>query len=309
MALLYKPGAGNPALWKREIARHLPDLEIRDWSDPGDPADIEFVLLFRGEPGALRRFPNLKAILSTGAGVDGIMADPDLPPGVPISRIVDPWMSIRMSQWVVHAVLHFARQMPGYEALQQRREWRELHEEHYEDRPVGILGCGAIGSMAGGILAQLGFAVTGWTRSPRDLGPLANAHGADGLPGFLRQSEFLVCLLPLTDETRGILNRETLALLPPGAFVINAARGGHIVAADLIEALDAGRLGGAFLDVTVPEPLPADDPLWRHPKVKLTPHVAGITNPLTATAQVCENIRRALAGEPLLNTVDRASGY
>ena len=311
---LLKPGAGDPELWREEIEARLPDYAFRLWpesgdADWGDPAAVRFVMLFKGEPGALRRFPNLRGIMSAGAGVDGIMSDPDLPPGVPIMRLVDDWMSVQLGQWVVHAVLHFARRMPEYQAQQAAGVWHMLEDGPQPERTVGILGCGEIGSVAGRFLAPMGFRVTGWTRSPRDLGAITNFHGADGLEPFLRGAEYLVCLLPLTDETRGVLNARTLALLPRGAVVVNAARGGHIITADLIAALDSGHLAGAYLDVTDPEPLPPDHPLWRHPRVRITPHVAGLTNPRSAAEQVVENVRRLERGEPPINTVERGRGY
>lgn len=309
MAILFKIGAGDPALWQREITARVPGQQFRTWPDVGNPDDIEFVLLFRAENGMFRPFRNLKAILCTGAGVDGILSDPHLPRDIPLARIVDPWMTTMLGQWVVHAVLHFQRQMPEYAAQQRRAEWRELEEWQEAPPRVGILGCGEIGGFAGRALAGLGFDVAGWTRTPRDLGPLQGFHGDEGLEPFLRRSDHLVCLLPLTPATAGIVNARTIAMLPRGATVINGARGGHVIADDLLAALDSGHLSGAFLDVTDPEPLPQDSPLWRHPKVLITPHVAGITNPVTAASQVAENIRRALAGEPLLNRVDLGGGY
>ena len=308
-AILFKPSAPNVDLWRREVGARVPDLDFRVWPEMGDPDDIEFVLLFRAEPRMFAPMRNLKAVLATGAGIDGILAEPTLPRGVPMARIVDPWMTTAMGQWIVHAVLHHSRHMETYAEQQRRREWNELEEWTDAAPRVGILGCGEIGGFAGRALAGLGFDVAGWTRTPRDLGPIRSYAGSGRLPEFLGQSEFLICVLPLTPATEGILNRETLSLLPRGAYVVNAARGRHLVAPDLIAAIDSGHLSGAFLDVTEPEPLPPDDPLWHHPKVIITPHVAGVTNPYTAAAQVLENIRRVRAGEPLINPVDVSNGY
>ena len=308
-AILFKASADNADLWRSEIGARIPDLEFRVWPEAGDPEDVEFVLLFRADPGMFRPFTNLRAILANGAGVDGILCDPHLPRHIPIARIVDPWMTTAMGQWVVHAVLHSFRKMDAYAAQQRRREWREL-EEWTESTPrVGILGCGEIGGFAGRALVGLGFDVAGWTRTSKDLGPIRNFAGEAALPDFLARSEFLVCLLPLTPATDGLLDAGMLSLLPRGAHMVNAARGRHVVTADLLAALDSGQLASAFLDVTEPEPLPPDHPLWAHPKVTLTPHVAGITNPYTAAAQVVENIRRVRAGQPLINRVDPAGGY
>ncbi len=308
MVLVCKTGgAGDDERWKAELRRLMPELEIRDWPDTGDPAEVEFVLLFASAPDLFEGMTGLRAVLSAGAGVDGFLED--LPAGVPAARLVDPWMQTAMAAWVVHAVLHFARNMPAYASQQARGVWRELFEEYFEPRRVGILGCGEIGRRTGGVLADLGFRVTGWTRTPRDLGMLENSYGEDGLDDLLSGSEFLVCLLPLTVETEGLLDAARLARLPEGAFFVNASRGRVVVQADLVAALDSSRLGGAWLDVTDPEPLPPGDPLWRHPKVWITPHVAGVTNPVTGAALVAENIRRARAGEPLTHPVDVTRGY
>ncbi|MYE02888.1 MAG: glyoxylate/hydroxypyruvate reductase A [Alphaproteobacteria bacterium] len=308
MVLVCKTGgAGDDEQWKSEVRRLVPGLEIRDWPDIGDPSEVEFVLLFASAPGLFDGMTGLRAVLSAGAGVDGFLGD--LPEGVPAARLVDPWMQTAMAAWVVQAVLHFARNMPAYAAQQARGVWREQFEEYFEPRRVGILGCGEIGRRTGGLLADLGFRVTGWTRTPRDLGGLENSHGEDGLDDLLSGSEFLVCLLPLTAETEGLLDAARLARLPEGAFFVNASRGRVTVQRDLVAALDSGRLGGAWLDVTDPEPLPPGDPLWRHPKVWITPHVAGVTNPVTGAALVAENIRRARAGEPLTHPVDVTRGY
>lgn len=309
MAILFKASVDNADLWRQEIGKRLPDLDFRVWPDCGDPAEIEYLLAFRAEPGMFPRFPNLKAVLATGAGVDGILGVPDYPRGLPLARIVDDWMTTQIVQWVVHAILHFERRFEDYAAQQRRCEWKELEIWSERVPRVGILGCGEIGGAAGRLLAAMEFDVAGWTRRPKDLGPIANFAGGDGLIPFLRRSDHLVCLLPLTEATAGILDARTLAELPRGAFVINAARGRHVVTEDLIAALDSGQIAGAFLDVTDPEPLPPDHPLWRHPRVLVTPHVAGITNPYTAAAQIAENIRRLRAGEPLLNEVDTGSGY
>ncbi len=307
LAICNTGGAGDDERWKAELRRVLPGLEIRDWPDIGDPAETEFVLLFKSAPGLFDGMTGLRAVLSAGAGVDGFLGD--LPAGVPAVRLVDPWMQTAMAAWAVHAVLHFARNMPAYAAQQARGVWREQFEEYFEPRRIGILGCGEIGRRTGRALADLGFRVSGWTRTPRDLGGLENLHGEAGLDRLLAGSEFLVCLLPLTPGTDGLLDAGRLARLPEGAFLVNASRGRIVVQRDLLAALDSGRLGGAWLDVAEPEPLPPGDPLWRHPGVWITPHVAGVTNPVTGATLVAETIRRARAGETLLHLVDRNRGY
>ena len=307
--ILFRSGAGDPERWREEVTARLPDVEWRAWPEVGDPKDIEVVLLFRAEPGFFGQFPNLKAILSTGAGIDGLFRDPGLPRHLPVSRIVDPQMTEQMVQWSTYAVLHFHRRFDEYRELQDRGEWLELDSPVAGPAVAGILGCGEIGSAVGRGLAAMGFEVRGWTRTPRDLGDIECFAGEGQLDAFLAGSHYLVCLLPLTEDTRGILNRDLFGRLPRGASVINLARGGHLAQEDLLAALEEGQIRGAALDVTEPEPLPSDHPLWRHPRVLITPHVSGITTPETAADQVAENIRRIRQGLPLVNAVDLSRGY
>lgn len=309
VSIVFKAGAGNPDEWHRELRQRLPNLDWRVWPDVGDPATVDFVLAFKVEPGFFAHFPNLKGILATGAGVDGLFADPDVPAHLPIARIVDPYMTQQMVQWATYGVLHFYRRFDEYAALQRKAEWRELGPPSRHPPRVGVLGFGEIGGAIGRGLLALGFFVNGWTRSPRDLGPIDNYAGWDRLDAFLAASPFLVCSLPLTSETDGILDRARLEKLPRGAVLLNLARGSHVVTDDLLALLDEGQLLGAVLDVTDPEPLPAGHPLWRHPNVILTPHESGITTPATAAEQVATNVGRILAGRPVVNPVDVSRGY
>jgi glyoxylate/hydroxypyruvate reductase len=308
-SIVFKSGAGNQKAWEAELRQRIPDLDWRVWPEIGDPATVDFVLAFQAYPGFFAQFPNLKGILATGAGVDGLFADPEIPTHLPIARLVDPYMTDQMVQWATYGVLHFYRRFDEYRQLQDRRQWEELGFPSRHPAKVGVLGFGEIGSAIGRGLLALGFHVHGWTRRPRDLGPMRNFAGWDQLDAFLTESPFLVSILPLTPETHGILNRERLSKLPERAVLLNLGRGGHVVTDDLVELLDEKRLGGAVLDVTDPEPLPADHPLWRYPNVILTPHESGITTPRTAADQIAENIRRVLAGEPIANPVDLTRGY
>ncbi len=309
MALLFSSKWDDPERWRRAFAELMPGLDMRVWPDTGPVEEIEFALVWAPKRGELRRFPNLRFIASIGAGVEHILRDPDLPNGVPIVRVVDRVLTSRMSEYVLAAVLRHHRNLDVYERLQRERRWEKLPPRDAARRRAGVLGLGVLGSDAARRLAALGFDVAGWSRSPKAVDGVAGFHGPEGLEPLLRRTEVLVCLLPLTDETRGILDARTLALLPPGAAVVNAARGEHVVDADLIAALDSGHLSGATLDVFDKEPLPADHPFWRHDKVLVTPHVASLTDERSAAPQIVENIRRARAGDPLLNAVDRAAGY
>jgi phosphoglycerate dehydrogenase-like enzyme len=206
-------------------------------------------------------------------------------------------------------VLRFHRQDPEYRTLQAARRWEELPAPDTASRRVGILGLGELGGAAAAALSALGFPVMGWSRAPKDRRGVECFHGPGGFDAMLPRADILVCLLPLTPETRGVLDRRALGLLPRGAFLLNAARGGHVVQDDLLAALDSGRIAAAALDVFEPEPLPPEHPFWSHPRVVMTPHAASITIPSSAAPQVVENLRRARSGRPLLNLVDFGAGY
>ena len=310
MAILLSTKANAMQDWKRALLALDPSLDIRMFPDAGAPEDIEAAVCWTAHDMAeLRRYPNLKLIVSMGAGVDHLLRPPGPPPGIPVARLVDRLLTSAMSEWVLLNVLRFHRQVGAYRAQQAARVWDELPAPATDATRIGILGVGALGSDAAGKLGALGFRVAGWSRREKTLPGVQGFHGAAGLDAMLSQSGFLVCLLPLTPDTRGIINARTLALLPRGAYVLNAARGGHVVDAALLAALDSGHVAGAALDVFEPEPLPADHAYWGHPKVVMTPHAASITIPESVAPQVVENIRRAREGAPLINLVDFAAGY
>jgi len=280
-------------------------VEIRRWPAAGEPCEIDYLVAWQHPPGFLGRFPALKAIFWIGAGVDALLLDPELP-DVPVVRMLDDSLSVGMAEFVAERVLHYHRMMPVYAEQQRQRVWRPLTPPLARDRRVGVLGLGQIGGACATTLAGLGFDVRGWSRSPRSLPGVRTFTGP--LPAFLEGCKILVCVLPLTPETRGVLNRETFNLLD-GAYLINVGRGGHLVEAELIPALDAGRLAGATLDVFETEPLPADHPFWSDPRIVVTPHAAAVTQPSTAGVGILANLRRALAGEPMRGVVDLDRGY
>jgi glyoxylate/hydroxypyruvate reductase A len=218
-------------------------------------------------------------------------------------------LTTQMGEWVLLNVLRFHRQDLEYRALQRQAVWLELSAPVTAERRVGILGLGELGTHAAGLLRGLGFPVMGWTRRPRQVEGVETFHGEAGLHDMAARSDILVCLLPLTPATRGLVDSKLLARLPHGAYVINGARGAHVVDSDLLAALDNGQVAAAALDVFDPEPLPPDHPFWAHPKVVMTPHAASITIPSSAAPQVVENIHRARAGQPLINLVDFGAGY
>jgi len=307
--LLATTKASMPA-WRDAMLRLDPGLEIRLWPEAGAAAEIDAAVIWGAQYlEGLRQFPNLGLIVSMGAGVDHLVRPPGPPPGVPVARLKDARLTQGMVEWVLLNVLRFHRQDPDYRALQAARVWEELPAPETSARCIGVLGLGEIGGAAARALAGLGFAVMGWSRGPKTMPGIETFHGAAGLDAMLARSDMLVCLLPLTPETRGIIDARSLGLLPAGAFLINGGRGGHQVQEDILAALESGRLAGAALDVFEPEPLPADHPFWAHPRVFMTPHAASLTSPDSAAPQVVANIQRLRRGAPLLNLVDFAAGY
>ncbi len=309
MAILYHSG-DDPEPWHRAFQDCAPDIEMRVHPDIGEASDIVAALVWRPPPGLLASLPNLKLIHSKGAGIDHLSTDPDLPAGIPVVRLVDRSARLLMTQYVVHAALGHHRFMGHYAAAQAKGKWQQLPPPDTEKTTVAVLGLGALGKDVARMLGALGFHVIGWSRGPKDNIPgVECVHGATALPSVLAQSRILICLLALTEETQGIINARTLAALPQGAYVINPARGAHVVDDDLVAALDSGHIAGATLDVFHGEPLAPAHRFWSHPKVVVTPHISADALPRTAAEQVADNIRRAVAGQPLLNPVDVARGF
>jgi len=280
-------------------------------TDPGAvPAEsVEAILAFRLAPGIASRFPALRLIGCAGAGVDELLATADLPRDVPLVRAVDPFQATRMAQYVALMALRFYRELPRFEAQQRDALWKRPPPPPESAFAVGVMGFGSIGAPVADVLARLGFPVATWTRTPLRADDIVSFAGAAGLVPFLARTRILVCALPLTAATRGVLDATALSALPRDAYVINVSRGAVLVEDDLVAALDAGNLAGAALDVYATEPLPAASPLWRHPKILCTPHISAEPRPEVAAAQFLDNLRRARRGEPLVNVVDRDRGY
>lgn len=309
MALLFRSNLDPAAWWRDELAARAPDVEFREWPDIGAAEDIEFALVWNPDPGMLASLPNLRAIFTLGAGIDHLLGDPDLPTHLPMSRMIDSEMTKRMTEYVLSHVLRYHRRHDDYDARQRRGEWSELSQPAAAARRIGVMGLGELGGAAARALVSLGFDVAGYSRGAKHIDGVACFHGSDGLVAFLAQTQILVCLLPLTNETAGILDARLFDALPDGARLINAARGAHLNQADFLAALDRGRLAGATLDVFEQEPLPSDHPFWSHPAITVTPHIAAICDPGSAAGQIAENIRRARAGDTLVNAVDLSVGY
>jgi glyoxylate/hydroxypyruvate reductase len=303
--------------WRDALIPVLPEVDFaRDfhvWPQAmqtlEDPSLVDIAIVWRPPREALKIFPNLKAVINLGAGVDAIMADPTYPAGVPLVRMIDPALTRHMSEFVVHRVLHFHRKFHIYEQMHRDRDWRELEQDDTLQKRVGILGLGNLGMDAARQLAPFDFQLAGWSRSEKHMDGVQSFYGHDGLEPFLARTDILVCLLPLTPETEGILNAQTLKQLPKGAYVINAGRGAQINEPDLLAALDEGHLGGAALDVFAREPLPGDSPMWTHAKVLVTPHIASLSSAKSAAREIAENIRRIRRGDTPKDLVDMKAGY
>lgn len=310
MALLFICEGEDPTEWETALRTEIPDLDFRVWPENvGNPDDIDIVLTWQPPRALLASFPNLKAILSAAAGIEHILRDPELPPGVPIARLIDPGLQTGMLEFVTMEVLRHHRRAPEYQAQHRTGDWKLLRQTLSRDRRIGILGLGHLGAACGEMLTRFGFPVSGWARSQKDIPGIKSYTGEDGLFSLLEQTDILVCLLPLTPDTEDILDATTLGALPRGAVLINAARGKHIVDDDLIEALDSGHLSGATLDAFRTEPLTGDHPFWSHPKITLYPHAAAWTLPESAAPVIADNIRRAYHGEELYGRIDVRRGY
>jgi glyoxylate/hydroxypyruvate reductase A len=316
LALLIHGGTENwsPERWKTRFDEVCRDRRVLPLAEARlEPAEVHYAAVWKPVPGELAAFPNLRVIFNLGAGVDALMADRTLP-GVPLVRVAVDDLTDRMAEYVALHVLMHHRQELYLRESQRARRWAPKSQWPANAISVGIMGLGVLGANAAGVLTRIGFRVAGWSRSERRIEGVTCFHGETGFEAFVRQSDILVCLLPLTVDTRHILNRGVFAKLnrssPMGApVVINAGRGGLQNEAELLACLDDGTLGAASLDVFAEEPLPPDSPFWTHPKVVLTPHNAADTDPDEISKYVARQIERFEAGAALDNVVDRGRGY
>lgn len=298
------------------IRREAPDLDVRIAPDLGNPADIDTALCWLPPRGLLATLPNLKLIVSVGAGVDALLDDPTLP-GAPLVRFVDPDLTGRMAEYIALQVLYHQRRMTEYRALQAERKWTYIPEAAAHEVRVGLMGLGVLGTASAHVLKAVGYQVRSWTRSPKAVPGVTSFVGEAALDDFLAETDILAAILPLTAETRGMLNRGLIRKLSrqgrtpllPGPVLINAGRGGLQIDADIHAALEAGELYAASLDVFQVEPLPTTSPFWDHPRVVVTPHNAAESSPLAISRYAIRQMRRQAAGEALENVVDRGRGY
>ncbi len=302
-------GAGIPDAWRTTFEAVLREEGLFLW-DGRDGAEAECAIVARPQAGALAALRGLRLISSVGMGVDHILDDPDLPEGVPVVRVVTPDMVAQVAEYVLLAVLRVERESDRFDRLQREGRWeRRLVARPGEKRRVGLLGLGATGGSIARHLVALGFLVRGWSRSPRSLPGVRTHAGEEGLAAMLAETDILVCALPRTRETEGILDRRCFARLPRGAHIVNVGRGEHLVEEDLLAAIDAGHLSGATLDVFRTEPLPQGHPFWQHPAIRITPHSAGLSTPDASARRILENLNRLRAGAPLLDAVEPGRGY
>ena len=311
--LLYMPDLWQPEVWRERLAQNLPDHRVVTRTDDYDPAEIRYACVWKPPAGMLAGFANLDVIFSLGAGVDHVLADPDLP-DLPLVRIVDPDLTARMSEYVMLHVLRHHRRQPLYEEQQRRHQWIEHAQPVASQVRVGVMGLGELGRDAAIKLKMMGFDVAGWSRTEKREDGIVTYARDDGLDDFLARTEILVVLLPLTNETAGIIDYRLLKKLAhdrvaEGPVLINAGRGGLQVEADILAALDDGTLGAATLDVFNEEPLAAESPFWDHPRVTITPHYAASSSASALSARIAAGISAFEAGQPLDHLVDRERGY
>lgn len=308
MAIVFKSDPMRGAEWKAILAERAPDLPFTIWPDLGDAARVRYLVAWDVPEDVLSVFPNLELIFVTGAGFDHVDFA-RLPEGIPVVRMVEPGITNGMVEYVTLAALAAHRHLIDYIASQRQAAWAPIRVLAASRRRIGVMGLGVLGKAVLGALRPFGFRLSAWSRSRGDIEGVECHAGAAELPRFLSGTDILVCLLPLTSATRGLLDATIFAALPAGATVINASRGGTLVDADLLAALDSGHLAGAVLDVFQPEPLPGDHPFWSHPRILMTPHIATMTQPETAALVVLEAIRRHQRGEPVDNVIDPRRGY
>ena len=296
-------------MWKEALKKSAPEIPIYSYLEDHPRENIKMALVWKHPAGAIKEYPNLECIASTGAGVDFLFEDKDLPTNIPITRVVDEYLAKDMSEHVIALIFSHLKNLNQYKVDQFNKVWKPFGYYRIEDLSIGIMGLGALGKVLAEDLLRFGFKVQGWSGTRKNLSGIKTFAGGKAQKPFLNSTQILVCLLPLTKETSGILNKDLFSQLPKGAHIINVARGRHLVDNDLLEMLDNDHLSGASLDVYHQEPLPTDHPFWEHPKVHMTPHYASVSDTNSVVPQILENYRRLESGQKLLNLVSIAKGY
>jgi glyoxylate/hydroxypyruvate reductase A len=301
---------GGPSeKWVELLQQMLPDADIRNWPEWGDLDEIDYAATWKPPLGMLKSCSNLKAVFSLGAGVDQLLVDPDFPKSIPLVRMLDAGLEEGMAEYVTLAVLALHRDLPAYVSSQPKRQWRPLDQRPASDRRVGILGLGKLGCGAAAALSPFGFRLSGWSRTRKQIEGIDCFAGDEELPAFLAAVDYLVVLVPLTEETRGLLDGIRLSMLPKGAAIINAARGAVLQIEEAYPLLESGHLSHLWLDVHHIEPLPQDHWSWTHDKVTVTPHIAASSLPETACRLIVSGIKDFESGRQPANIVDVEKGY
>lgn len=308
MTLLFNVVPERWQAWDSLFRQHAADIDVRQYPDVGDPAAVRYYAAWQPPRDFHLQFPNLEVVFATSAGVDQFDLT-TLPPHIQVVRMLDPGIEQGIVEYACCAVLNLHRHIPQYLEQQHQALWQPRQLVPAQQRRIGVMGLGNLGKAVLERLKLFGFALSGWARSAKTIDGVQCFAGEEQLPAFLQQCDVLICLLPLTAETRGILNARSLAALPKGASLINIGRGGHLVEADLLTALDSGHLQHAVLDVLDEEPPTAGHPFWQHPNIWLTPHIGAMTSPHTAFEVLLGNIRRHQRGEAMVGVIARSEGY
>ncbi|NBB10303.1 glyoxylate/hydroxypyruvate reductase A [Pseudomonas sp. SLFW] len=308
MSFVYKAEPERGEEWRALFRQLAPDMPFYVWPETGPAHEVRYLAVWEPPDRLMERFPSLELLFSVGAGVDQLEGA-GIPEHIPVVRMTEPGIAQDMAEYVTLAVLALHRDWPVYLERQRQKVWQEQRNVPASRRRVGVLGLGMLGRQALRQLQPFGFPLAGWSRSGGEIEGVEVFAGEAQLSAFLARTDILVCLLPLTDQTRGLLNRQLFAQLPEGAALVNVGRGAQLVNDDLLTALEEGQLRGAVLDVCDPEPLPEDHPFWYDPRIVITPHVASMSRPETAAATVLEVIAQHRAGLPLTGLVDRRKGY
>jgi glyoxylate/hydroxypyruvate reductase A len=313
MKIIFYEQFADASLWLHDLALALPGADIREWQ-PGDTAPADYAVVWRPPPEMLADRPDLKAVFNLGAGVDAIVElerthPGTLPPNALLVRLEDTGMAVQMVEYATHAVLRYMRRFDEYDALQRDHKWEKLTPHARDEFTVGVLGLGVLGTKVVETLTTLGVPVRGFSRTKKDIDGVLTFAGPEQFDAFLDGAKMLINLLPHTPDTQGILNRRTFERLAPGAYLVNLARGAHLVDEDLLHAMKSGQIAAATLDVFHTEPLPEDHPFWRTPRITLTPHISAMTLREESVAQVAEKIAAHARGEPISGIVDVKLGY
>ncbi|OLU07212.1 2-hydroxyacid dehydrogenase [Achromobacter denitrificans] len=309
MHILFACPHHDPDAWVPRLEAAMPGCRISVWDPEGPPSGADVALVWRPPAELFKHETGLKTLFNLGAGVDALLKMPEIPSHVRIVRLEDAGMAVQMAEYALYALLRVSRDFEAFDHAQARQHWDTREGTRPADWPVGVLGLGQVGLRVAQILAGFGYPVAGWSRSPRDIPGVESFAGEAALPAFLARTRFLVNVLPLTPDTVGILNRDTLSQLLPDAHLVNVGRGEHLVEDDLIQMLEEGEIAGATLDVFHTEPLPRDHPFWRDERVHVTPHIAARTLRDESIAQIAGKVAQLLRGEEISGVVERSRGY